>query len=311
MIEKDELGLVFVPRFVRQVSDLEYGSVMSHENLNEKLNLNSTQGDYNSEVLRILFTERDATKTYRIPYLDNKIDTEVGDIKSTLGSYQDSIDTINNTLITHADGIANLDTAITNIINGQTVVTTATVADAIAGVHEAGVRKYYGTDFEGAVGYHDIPAAIFTGDLVGELDLLETYYVPNANSVEESMLTSAVRAKLNKQAVADYPSLSDKPKINNVEINGNMTLAELGIQPAGNYLTSIPDEYVTSSELTSSLTPYAKSTDVAGTYATKTEVTNLSNTVSSNASTAASTYTVCYIGTAPANAKKGDLLVVI
>ena len=48
--------MYYVPRFVKQVSDLEYGSVVTHENYNEKLNLNMEQGDYNTEVLRILFT---------------------------------------------------------------------------------------------------------------------------------------------------------------------------------------------------------------------------------------------------------------
>ena len=34
---------------------------------------------------------------------------------------------------------------------------------------------------------------------------------------------------------SDYTDLTNKPKINNVELNGNKTLNDLGIQPAGNY----------------------------------------------------------------------------
>ena len=34
---------------------------------------------------------------------------------------------------------------------------------------------------------------------------------------------------------SNYTDLSNKPKINNVELNGNKTLNDLGIQPAGNY----------------------------------------------------------------------------
>ena len=34
---------------------------------------------------------------------------------------------------------------------------------------------------------------------------------------------------------SDYADLSNKPKINNVELNGNKSLNDLGIQPAGNY----------------------------------------------------------------------------
>ena len=58
---------IFIPKFVGQKSDMEYGSVVTHENYNEKLNLNMEQGDYNTEVLRILFTERDINKVYRLP----------------------------------------------------------------------------------------------------------------------------------------------------------------------------------------------------------------------------------------------------
>lgn len=36
---------------------------------------------------------------------------------------------------------------------------------------------------------------------------------------------------------SDYPDLTNKPKINNVELNGNKTSSDLGLQPAGNYVT--------------------------------------------------------------------------
>lgn len=37
---------------------------------------------------------------------------------------------------------------------------------------------------------------------------------------------------------SDYTDLTDKPKINNVELNGNKTSSDLGLQPAGNYVTN-------------------------------------------------------------------------
>lgn len=37
---------------------------------------------------------------------------------------------------------------------------------------------------------------------------------------------------------SNYEGLENKPKINNIELNGNKTLEQLGIQPKGNYLTS-------------------------------------------------------------------------
>ena len=37
------------------------------------------------------------------------------------------------------------------------------------------------------------------------------------------------------ESVKDYAALANKPKINNIELNGNMTLEALGIQPLGKY----------------------------------------------------------------------------
>lgn len=44
--------------------------------------------------------------------------------------------------------------------------------------------------------------------------------------------------------VSDYSDLISKPKINGVELSGNKTAKDLNLQPAGNYLSSIPDEYI-------------------------------------------------------------------
>ena len=67
----------------------------------------------------------------------------------------------------------------------------------------------------------------------------------------------------------DYSALSNKPKINNIELSGNKTLADLGIQAAGNYLTSVPSEYVTESELNSK--NYLIDSDLTS-YALKSEI---------------------------------------
>ena len=50
---------------------------------------------------------------------------------------------------------------------------------------------------------------------------------------------------------SNYTELTNKPQINNVELSGNKTLSDLGIQPAGTYLTEVPAEYVTETELNS------------------------------------------------------------
>lgn len=47
----------------------------------------------------------------------------------------------------------------------------------------------------------------------------------------------------------DYNSMLNKPSINDVTLVGNKTLEDLGIQPAGDYLTAVPEEYITEEEL--------------------------------------------------------------
>ena len=54
----------------------------------------------------------------------------------------------------------------------------------------------------------------------------------------------------------DYNNLENKPSIGGVKLAGNKTLEQLGIQPAGDYLTEIPEEYVTDTELTKKLKSY-------------------------------------------------------
>lgn len=135
---------------------------------------------------------------------------------------------------------------------------------------------------------------------------------------------------------SDYSVLSNKPQINSVELSGNKTLDQLGIQAKGNYLvssdlnnyalkselptntsdltndsgflTSIPSEYVTETELNSSLEDKADTattlsgygitdaytkTEADGKYATKTELSNKADTSALPASTSLMT------GTAP------------
>lgn len=310
-LDRDEHGFIYVPRFVKQVSDMEYGSIVSHENYNEKLNLNSTQGDYNTEVLRILFTERDADKAFHIPYIDAKIAEDAATVEDTLKGFDETINALGETVNGQNEAIETVNNAVKKIINGEYIVDHAIVADKISGIDVAGISKYYGTDSKGSAGYHDMPPAIFTGDYVGDTEILDPYYTPAADSVTEGMLTEEVRTKLNRQSISAYTELTDKPKINNKVLEGNLSLNDLGIQPAGNYLTSIPAMYVTENELTTALSPYIKSSEVETTYATKSSVTTLNNTVNDNAVLAAKTYARCCIGTFEGTPKKGDLLVVL
>ena len=50
------------------------------------------------------------------------------------------------------------------------------------------------------------------------------------------------------ETMFDYNETLNKPSINDVVLIGNKTSADLGLQPAGNYITEIPEEYITEAE---------------------------------------------------------------
>ena len=62
------------------------------------------------------------------------------------------------------------------------------------------------------------------------------------------------------ETMFDYNDTLNKPSINDVALVGNKTLEDLGIQPAGNYITEIPTEYITEEELEAK--DYATEADV-------------------------------------------------
>ena len=72
---------------------------------------------------------------------------------------------------------------------------------------------------------------------------------------------------------SDYADLTNKPKINNVELNGNKTSSDLGLQPAGNYAleNEIPDVSNFITNTVDNLVNYYKKSETF----TKQEVNNL------------------------------------
>ena len=68
------------------------------------------------------------------------------------------------------------------------------------------------------------------------------------NNVEEMALKKDI-----PDGTMDYGDLENKPSIGGIELEGNKTLEQLGIQPKGNYLTKVPDEYVTDNEMKTEL----------------------------------------------------------
>ena len=298
-------GLLFIPHFIQQDSDLNYGEVVTHENYNEKLNLNRLQGDYNTEVLRILFTDSDPKKVPHVPYLDERIDTMWDDFDNRVTTNTTAIQNLEN-------NFTDFGTLLENIIKGDQAVGMSAYAHDIAGVEQAGIKKYYGTNEDGIKGFFRVPDSIYAIDSSeNEVEVTGVYFTPQADSIDKTMLTPALRSMIEQSAVTTYPDLENKPKIENVELIGNITLDQIGAQPKGEYLTVIPAEYVTDTELAEALLPKLSETDADNRYATIVSVTNLETDLTNYKTEVANTHPVIAVNTFTGTPKIGDLLITL
>ena len=117
-------------------------------------------------------------------------------------------------------------------------------------------------------------------DLTDKPSIPQAYTLPTASTttlggvkvdgttvtIEDGVITAHATST---GGTSDYSTLTNKPQIGGVELTGNKSLADLGIQAAGTYLTEIPAEYVTETELngkgyitSAALTGYAQSADI-------------------------------------------------
>lgn len=350
-------GLTYVPKFVRQTSDLGYGDIVTHENYNEKLNLLIQQGDYNTEVLRQLLTpEYDPDRTYHIYYLDKALENEAERVDQNL---QDAVDTLNGRIdglddrfVADEENIAtntrnieintgniatntlNIATNAANILKILDGTTPVAKANAITGIENAGARKYYGTDRTSTAGFHDMPAAIFAEGTEAQPALVNgIIFTPAPDSVEEAMLTSEVRTKLNRTNITDYALLDNLPKINNIELKGNKSLADLGIQPAGSYISpaAVADSYYNKTQVDTLLSPkldastaastyqrqdamdvYLLSSTASNTYATQTALANEASARATAITNMGNDRAKVFVQSSqPSNAKTGDLWIAV
>lgn len=350
-------GLTYVPKFVRQTSDLGYGDIVTHENYNEKLNLLIQQGDYNTEVLRQLLTpEYDPDRTYHIYYLDKALEHEAERVDQNL---QDAVDTLNGRIdglddrfVADEENIAtntrnieintgniatntlNIATNAANILKILDGTTPVAKANAITGIENAGARKYYGTDRTSTAGFHDMPAAIFAEGTEAQPALVNgIIFTPAPDSVEEAMLTSEVRTKLNRTNITDYALLDNLPKINNIELKGNKSLADLGIQPAGSYISpaAVADSYYNKTQVDTLLSQkldastaastyqrqdamdvYLLSSTASNTYATQTALANEASARATAITNMGNDRAKVFVQSSqPSNAKTGDLWIAV
>lgn len=301
-LTRETTGINYIPRFVRMPSDMEYGSIVTHEHYNEILNLNGSQGDYNTEILRLLLTVSNPEQVPHVKYLDEVIYTLQDDMQIALDNSANALETA-----TQASN------DVLDILNGVKLAGKAKEALKITGIDEAGAYKYYGTNGASTPGFYTLPPFISADDMgQGQGPNIDgIYYVPRTNSVDETMLTEAVRVKLNRVGITDYDDLTGRPSINGITLTGNKTLTQLGIQPAGSYLTSVPSEYITDSELATALSPYATSSSISNTYATKNALNVVSQVVTDNAAYAEGRYARICVGSFTGTPKTGDMLVTL
>lgn len=99
----------------------------------------------------------------------------------------------------------------------------------------------------GSDSYTTLPYVSDGGGSAGDLPIatattLGGVKIGNNLSITEDGTLSATGGS---SGTTDYTQLENKPQINSVELTGNKTLNDLGIQPKGNYLTALPDNAVT------------------------------------------------------------------
>lgn len=304
-LDYNENGLLFIPHFIQQDSDLNYGEVVTHENYNEKLNLNRLQGDYNTEVLRILFTDNDPTKVPHIPYLDKSINTMWDDFNTRITENQTDIHNIRQMTDLHSS-------AFDRIVKGTLPVGLSKWTEGITGIDEAGPNKYYGTALDGSTGFHELPAALYAIDSSqNNVEVTGVYFTPQADSIDKTMLTPALRELIEQSSVTTYTELSNKPAIEGVTLEGNITLSQIGAQPAGNYLTEIPDYFVTETELEDAIDPLLSESEALETYLLQRDFNTFANDLETYKTNVSTTYAVVGINTFPGTPKAGDILVTL
>lgn len=312
--------LHYIPKYVRQDSDMEYGDLVTHENYNEKLNLNTTQGDYNTEVLEKLLNGTLEEETYHIPYLDAALEAHTED----LAGIHEHLDTYDDTIAGVVEDQTALQNQINDVISGSSVVNHATMADRITGATTAANNTYYGKDDNGVLGFINLPEFIYAIPVEDtSVDVDGVYFLPQLNSVTESMLTPDVREKLNRTNLTDYDLLDNRPSINSVLLTGNKTLAQLGIQPAGDYATStgvtaaLTNYYTksqTDTQISNALSGNATQTwvtsQLAG-YVTKNNNQSYNDTVIKSNNAARVTVGSVWNSTLYGAAKTGDILITV
>lgn len=96
------------------------------------------------------------------------------------------------------------------------------------------------------------PDVAITGSVQNDIFLHGVVALAKEFGVSPEMIQKAIEDFFRENPVdviTNYPDLRSKPQINGVTLEGNKTHTDLNLQPAGNYLTEVPPEYVTNEDL--------------------------------------------------------------
>lgn len=174
--------------------------------------------------------------------LSSSTGIKIAELEETLALKADKseLTSINSTLESKADKsvVSNIETTLTKKANQadlETVATNLTNKDAeLEAAIALKADKTALDKLEENIGERIINDGTLTIQKNGEV--IGTF---NANQIEDVTINIEADTQVNADWEADEgaTTILNKPTINSVELKGNVTLASLGVQPAGNYAT--------------------------------------------------------------------------
>lgn len=174
--------------------------------------------------------------------LSSSTGIKIAELEETLALKADKseLTSINSTLESKADKsvVSNIETTLTKKANQadlETVATNLTNKDTeLEAVIALKADKTALDKLEENIGEKIINDGTLTIQKNGEV--IGTF---NANQIEDVTINIEADTQVNADWEADEgaATILNKPTINSVELKGNVTLASLGVQPAGNYAT--------------------------------------------------------------------------
>lgn len=234
--------------------------ITSYETLTEKPSINGIEllGNKTLEELGIQ-TSGDFATNDRVDTVENTFRTEQERLETTLNEElekkADKTDSLAGYGILDAYTMTECDEKFANKVNTEAALSKAQYDISILneskadkattltgyGINDAYTKLWIDTNFVNNTRYNYDLNTI--NNSLNNLDTIKATKdeVAAGLSRKQNVLTAGNHIKIDNNLISAYylyEDLTDKPAINDVELVGNKTLEELGIQPKGNYATS-------------------------------------------------------------------------